>query len=148
MKPKFVIGIAIIFLAVLAVTVFAISGNSNLEVKVNEVIAQQAQGVDLSERALRLTGLVVGDSITYDAATLHLEFDVVDSRDDLINHPATAPRIRVVYQGIKPDTLVHEAHAIITGKVGQDGKFHAGQAQDALLLQCPTKYENADTASK
>ena len=148
MKPKFIVGIVIILVAMFAVMGFAIAGNSNLEVKVNDVVAQQAQGADLTQRALKLTGIVVGDSIAYDPARLHLEFDVVNSREDLVNNLAQAPRIRVVYQGVKPDTLVDEAHAIVTGKLAADGKFHAGQSPDALLLQCPTKYENAETASK
>ena len=148
MKPKFIVGIVIIVIAALAVMAFAINGNSNLEVKVSEVVAQQARGADLSQRALKLTGFVVGDSITYDSSALHLEFDVVDTREDLVNHLATAPRIRVVFQGVKPDTLVHEAHAIVIGKVASDGKFYAGKSQDALMLQCPTKYESVDTAVK
>ena len=147
MKPKFLIGIGVIFIAIFAVMGFAIAGNSNLEVQVNDIMSQKAQGVDLTQRALKLTGVVVGDSISYDPATLHLEFDVVNSRDDLVNSPANAPRIRVVFQGVKPDTLVNEAHAIVTGKMGTDGKFHAGQSPDALLLQCPTKYQNADTTA-
>ncbi len=147
MKPKFLIGIGLILVAIFAVMGFAIAGNSNLEVQVNDIQAQKAQGVDLTQRALKLTGVVVGDSITYDPSTLHLEFDVVNSRDDLVSNLANAPRVRVVFQGVKPDTLVNEAHAIVTGKMGADGKFHAGQSPDALLLQCPTKYENADTTA-
>jgi cytochrome c-type biogenesis protein CcmE len=147
MKPKFLIGIGLILVAIFAVMGFAIAGNSNLEVQVNDIQAQKAQGVDLTQRALKLTGVVVGDSITYDPSTLHLEFDVVNSRDDLASNLASAPRVRVVFQGVKPDTLVNEAHAIVTGKMGADGKFHAGQSPDALLLQCPTKYENADTTA-
>lgn len=147
MKPKFLIGIGLILVAIFAVMGFAIAGNSNLEVQVNDIQAQKAQGVDLTQRALKLTGVVVGDSITYDPSTLHLEFDVVNSRDDLVSNLANAARVRVVFQGVKPDTLVNEAHAIVTGKMGADGKFHAGQSPDALLLQCPTKYENADTTA-
>ena len=147
MKPKFLIGIGVILVAIFAVMGFAIAGNSNLEVQVNDIEAQKAQGVDLTQRALKLTGVVVGDSIAYDPSTLHLEFDVVNSRDDLVSNLAKAPRIRVVFQGVKPDTLVNEAHAIVTGKLGADGKFHAGQSPDALLLQCPTKYQNADTTA-
>jgi cytochrome c-type biogenesis protein CcmE len=147
MKPKFLIGIGLILVAIFAVMGFAIAGNSNLEVQVNDIQAQKAQGVDLTQRALKLTGVVVGDSITYDPSTLHLEFDVVNSRDDLVSNLANAPRVRVVFQGVRPDTLVNEAHAIVTGKMGADGKFHAGQSPDALLLQCPTKYENADTTA-
>ena len=147
MKPKFVIGIGVIAVAIAAVMGFALIGNSSLEVKVNDVIARQEAGADLTQRALKLTGIVVGDSIVYDPASLHLEFDVVNSRDDLVNNLADAPRLRVVYRGVKPDTLVNEAHAIVTGKLAPDGKFHAGDAPDALLLQCPTKYENAESAS-
>ncbi len=148
MKPKFIIGIAIVFVAVIAVMGFAVAGNSSMEVQVNDVIAKQSQGVDLSQRVLKLTGVVVGNSITYDPAKLHLEFDVVNSRDDLMTNLAQAPRLRVVFQGVKPDTLVNEAHAIVTGKLGPDGKFHAGDSPDALMLQCPTKYQDSQTASR
>jgi cytochrome c-type biogenesis protein CcmE len=56
--------------------------------------------------------------------------------------------VRVAYKGVKPDTLVHEASAIVTGKLNADGKFHAGNSPDALLLQCPTKYETMKEAAK
>ncbi len=144
MKPKFVVGIVIIVIAIFAVMGFAIAGNSNLEVQVSDVMKMKSQGEDLTQRPLKLTGVVVGNSITYNPSTLHLEFDVVNSRDDLVNNVATAPRVRVVYQGVKPDTLVDEAHAIVTGRMGADGKFYAGQSPDALMLQCPTKYQAAD----
>jgi cytochrome c-type biogenesis protein CcmE len=143
MKPKFLIGIGVIIVAIAAVMVFAILGNSSMEVKVNDLVAQKNAGTLTPDRSLRLTGVVVGDSVVYDPGMLHLEFDVVHDREQLVNNLANAQRMRVVYQGVKPDTLVHEAHAIVTGKVGPDGKFHAGNSPDALLLQCPTKYENA-----
>ena len=144
MKPKFLIGIGLIVLAVVAVMAFSIIGNSSLEVKVNELLAQKNSGVDLSQRSLKLTGVVVGDSVVYDANSLHLEFDVVHSREDLVSNLPNAQRLRLVYKGVKPDTLVNEAHAIATGKLGPDGKFYVGNSPDALLLQCPTKYENMD----
>jgi len=45
----------------------------------------------------------------------------------------------VVYIGVKPDLLKHEAQAIVTGHLGADGIFYA----DELLLKCPTRYEEA-----
>jgi cytochrome c-type biogenesis protein CcmE len=143
MKPKFLIGIGLILAAVAAVMVFTVMGNSSMEVKVNDLLTKQQAGQLTPDRSLKLTGLVVGDSITYDPSSLKLEFDVVNDRDQLVNNLSGAQRVRVVYQGVKPDTLVHEAHAIVTGKVGADGKFHAGNSPDALLLQCPTKYDDA-----
>ena len=144
MKPKFLIGIGLILAAVIAVMVFTVAGNSSMEVKVNDLIAKEQAGTLTPDRSLKLTGLVVGDSITYDPNSLKLEFDVVHDRDQLMNNLSQAQRVRVVYQGVKPDTLVHEANAIVTGKLGSDGKFHAGNSPDALLLQCPTKYDDAD----
>lgn len=144
MKPKFLIGIGFILAAVVAVMVFTVMGNSSMEVKVDDLITKRQAGQITPDRSLKLTGLVVGDSITYDSSSLKLEFDVVNDRDQLIHNLSSAQRVRVVYQGVKPDTLVHEAHAIVTGKVGADGKFHAGNSPDALLLQCPTKYDNVD----
>jgi len=86
---------------------------------------------------------VVGDSIVYDPNSLHLEFDLVHTREELFEKLPNAERVRVVYRGVKPDTLVNEARAIVTGKLNGDGKFYAGNSPDSLLLQCPTKYENA-----
>lgn len=143
MKPKFLVGIGLILAAVAAVMVFTIAGNSSMEVQVNDLLAKQRAGQIAADRSLKLTGWVVGDSIAYDPNSLKLEFDVVDTREDLVYNLASAERVRVVYEGVKPDTLMHEARAIVTGKVNGDGKFHAGNSPDALLLQCPTKYEDA-----
>lgn len=142
MKPKFVIGIGLIAAAMLAIVVFSILGNSSQEIQVNDLVAQKANNANLTDRSLKLNGIVVGDSVSYDPKTLRLEFDVVNSREDLINNLSKAHRVRIVYNGAKPDTLVNEAHAIVTGKVAADGKFHAGDSPDALMLQCPTKYES------
>jgi cytochrome c-type biogenesis protein CcmE len=149
MKPKFLIGIGLILMAVIAVMAFTIIGNSSMEVQVNDLLVRQQKGEITPDRSLKLTGWVVGDSIVYDPNTLKLEFDLVNTREDLVNNLNNAQRMRVVYQGIKPDTLIHEARAIVTGKVNGDGKFHAGNSPDALLLQCPTKYETlAEETSK
>lgn len=143
MKPKFLIGIGLIVVAVIAVMAFTIMGNSSMEVKVNDLLAKRQSGELSTDRSLKLTGWVVGDSISYDPNSLKLEFDVVNDREALVNNLTGAQRVRVVYQGVKPDTLVNEARAIVTGKLSADGKFQAGNSPDALLLQCPTKYENA-----
>lgn len=147
MKPKFVFGIGLIIAAVIAVMVFTIMGNSSMEVQVNDLLAKQRAGQIAPDRSLKLIGWVVGDSIVYDPNSLHLEFDVVHAREDLAANLPDTQRVRVVYRGVKPDTLMHEARAIVTGKVNSDGKFYAGNSSDALLLQCPTKYENAAKAA-
>ena len=44
MKPKFIIGIAMIMAAVIAVIGFTVTGNSSTEVKVNDLLARVAAG--------------------------------------------------------------------------------------------------------
>ena len=146
MKPRVIVGLALIFGALIAIVAFTISGNASLEVKVDELLRQQRSGVDLSQKVFKLTGSVVGDSIRYDPKTLDLQFDIVQDRETLASSLATAPRVTVLYRGARPDTLAHEANAIITGKVVGNGRFAAGNAPDSLLLQCPTKYETSAEA--
>lgn len=144
MKPKFLIGMTVIFAAIVGVMAFAILGNSSMEVRVNELLAQKETNPNITQQSFKLTGFVVGDSIVYDPGQLHLEFDLVATRNDLIHNLDKAKRVRLVYKGIKPDTLMHEASAIATGKLAADGKFYVPQGPDTLMLQCPTKYQTAE----
>jgi cytochrome c-type biogenesis protein CcmE len=143
MKPKFVIGIGVILAAIVAVMALTIIGNSSTEVKVDELLTRVSSDPDVAKRSFKVTGIVVGESIVYDAATLNLEFDMVTTRETLRDPAvlAAAPRVRVAWRGVKPDTLVHEATAIATGRMGSNGRFMVDDAPDALLLKCPTKYE-------
>ena len=118
---------------------------------INEV---KAEGAGVIGKSLRLSGAVIGDTIAYDAETLTLTFMVAhvpgDNADiesqgglavalkEAVNDP-TRERIKVIYNGPKPDLLRNEAQAIVTGSVGADGVFHA----EELLLKCPTRYEEA-----
>ena len=108
----------------------------------------------MAGKDIRVSGAVLGDSIAYNPDTLTLTFTVVNIPGDnkeieqmgglaTVLHNAVVdtslPRMDVVYNGVKPDLLKNEAQAIMTGKIGTDGKFYASE----LLLKCPTKYEEA-----
>jgi cytochrome c-type biogenesis protein CcmE len=95
----------------------------------------RAKGANIVGDDVRISGVVNGESITYDPQSLRIDFDVVDSLDDLSNP------LHVVYYGPKPDLLKHEAQAIIEGAWQEDGVFYAHNRADSLLLKCPTKYE-------
>ena len=105
-------------------------------------------------RDLKISGAVDGDTIAYDAESLTLRFAIANVPGDLdeiekagglaaVLHEAVsdpqATRLMVEYVGPKPDLLRHEAQAIVTGRLGDDGVFHA----DELLLKCPTRYEES-----
>jgi len=95
---------------------------------------------------VRLTGAVLGDSIQYDAESGDLSFTIAhvpDQFDDLaialhesVSDP-TRTRIMIVMKNqVMPDLLQHEAQAILTGKMGEDGAFYATE----LNLKCPSRF--------
>ena len=148
-RIKFIVGGLLILAAVVYLIASSTTANAQFFMTVGELVndSETAMGRDL-----RVSGAVIGDTITYDPNTLTLRFTVAHVPGDLddvedegglakalyqaVNDPAR-PRIEVVYVGPKPDLLRHEAQAIITGRLGDDGVFYA----DELLLKCPTRYE-------
>lgn len=111
-----------------------------------------AMGDEAAGHNLTISGAVLGDTIVYDPAVPRVTFTVVqvpgDPRDveragglAAVLHAAVsdprAPRLEVVYDDVKPDLLRHEAQAIVRGRLGEDGRFHA----EEVLLKCPARYE-------
>jgi cytochrome c-type biogenesis protein CcmE len=119
-------------------------------ITVNDVLARN----DLVEKNVKITGAVIGDSIRFDADTKTIHFTIAHVPDDMgeiekegglaaalhaavINRDARRIQVEVKNQAM-PDLLQNEAQAILTGKLGSDGIFHA----DELNLKCPSKYES------
>jgi len=150
-RSKFVLGGLLILAAVVYLIASSTQASAEYFMTIDEL---KAEGSSVVGKSLRASGAVIGDSIQYDPATLTLTFEVAhvpgDNADieaqgglafvlhEAVTDPSRA-RMQVVYVGPKPDLLRDEAQAIMTGKIGDDGIFHA----DELLLKCPTKYEEA-----
>ena len=150
-RSKFIIGGLLIVAAVAYLIFSSTQASAQYFLTVEEVNSKADQ---IKDRELRVSGAVIGDSIQYDPQTLTLRFTVAhvpgDNKDieaggglAQVLHEAvldtSRPRMQVEYNGVKPDLLRNEAQAIMTGKMGSDGVFHA----EELLLKCPTKYEEA-----
>ena len=150
-RAKFVVGGLLIVAAIIYLIISSTQANAQYFLTVKEL---RAKGDSVAGRELRISGAVIGDSIQYDSQSLTLTFTVADVPGDnkeieaqgglaAVLHAAVIdqnrPRLEVVYTGVKPDLLRNEAQAIMTGRMGSDGKFHA----EELLLKCPTKYEEA-----
>lgn len=150
-RAKFLIGGLLILAAVVYLIVSSTQASAQYYLTIEEL---QQKGADAMGRDVRISGAVLGDTITYDPNTLTLTFEIasVPADNDIIEqqgglaavlHAAVqnpdAARMTVVYNGVKPDLLQHEAQAIVTGQLNEQGVFHA----DELLLKCPTKYEEA-----
>lgn len=148
---KFVIGGLLILGAVVLLIWNATTSTQEFFLTVDEL---NAKGVEIVDKNVRVSGAVIGDTIQYDPATLTLTFEVAhvpaDQADledegglaEALHQAVIDPsrsRMTIVYVGVKPDLLRHEAQAIVTGQLGEDGLFHA----EELLLKCPTRYEEA-----
>ncbi len=148
-RVKFLIGGLLIVAAVVYLIASSTQAAAQYYLTVDELAAK---GDSVQGRDLKISGAVDGDSISYDPETLTLRFTIAQVPADLdliekagglaeVLHQAVADpnarRLQVSYVGPKPDLLRHEAQAIITGRIGQDGVFEASE----LLLKCPTRYE-------
>ena len=150
-RIKFFLGGLLILAAVVYLIVSSTQASAQYFLTIDELNAKKASLVDQN---IRVSGAVIGDTISYDASTLSLSFDVAHVSGDnseiekegglaVVLHQAVIDpkrsKMHVVYVGVKPDLMRNEAQAIMTGHLGSDGIFHA----DELLLKCPTKYEEA-----
>lgn len=150
-RMKFIIGGLLIITAVAYLIISSTRASAQYFLTVEEL---SEKGSSVIGRDLRISGAVIGDSIQYNSEELKLSFivanipgdnDEIAARGGLavvlneaVNDPANS-HLQVEYIGPKPDLLRHEAQAIMTGQVGEDGIFYA----EELLLKCPTKYEEA-----
>lgn len=126
---KFLIGGVIIVAAIALLLYTTTRGNSQYMLSISEL---QQRSSELVGKDARISGIVVADSIVYDANTLHLEFDVVDESG------ASQEPLRIVMDGEPlPDQMKDEANAIAEGKLGADGTFQA----ETLMMKCASKYE-------
>jgi cytochrome c-type biogenesis protein CcmE len=147
---KFVIGGALLIVAVVLLVITSLKGNAQYYLTIDELTSARTG----KTTSIRIAGVVLGDSIQYDAQNLELRFTVANIPGDnktieqmgglaKVLHEAAVdpntPRLRVVYHGVKPDLLKDEAQAIMTGELGADGVFVAQE----LLLKCPTRYEDS-----
>jgi len=149
-RTKFVIGGLLILAAVGYLIISSTQAAAQYFLTVDELAAKAAS---LGNRNVKVSGAVVGETITYDAQTLTLGFTIANVPGDIKEIEASgglaaaleaavmnpdAARMRVVYIGPKPDLMRDQAQAILTGHLGEDGIFYA----DEVLLKCPTRYES------
>jgi cytochrome c-type biogenesis protein CcmE len=149
-RAKFLVAGVILLAAVVFLIVTNLTSQQEYFMTVNELMSRQDE---IAGRNVRISGVVLGDTIEYDGETLSFTIaNIPDSAAEIedegglaeVLHQAvndtTSQRVQVVlYNEPKPDLLKHEAQAIVTGSLGDDGVFYA----DELLLKCPTRYEEA-----
>lgn len=141
---KFLVGGALIVAAVVYLIVTGTLVNAQYFITVDEVV----DNPEYVGETVRISGAVIGDSIEYDTESLTLDFTIANIPSEFENlaetlhnavHNPSSTRLDVHMEDeVKPDLLTHEAQAIVTGQMGEDGVFYA----DELLLKCPSRFED------
>jgi cytochrome c-type biogenesis protein CcmE len=141
-RLKFLVGGLLILAAVAYLIVSGTLAGAQYYMTVDQLLSDPSN----AGRTVRMSGVVLGDSIQYDPDTLTIEFTVANlptDFDDLgtalheaANNPAASQISVRVEDQVMPDLLQHEAQAILTGQLGSDGVFHASE----LLLKCPSRF--------
>ena len=141
LKLRFVIGSALIVGAIAYLIVTAIRSTSEYYLTVNEVAARQAE---LGGQSLRIAGRVKVGTITWDPASLTLQFAIVPipgpaSDGGVAPVVATDPvSFKVTSVGEpKPDMFAENRDVIVEGKLLPAGEIAATQ----VLTSCPSKYQ-------
>jgi cytochrome c-type biogenesis protein CcmE len=142
---KFLVGGFLILAAVAYLIFSGMTAGARFYITVDDLV----NNTEYAGKTVRVAGVVLGDTIQYDAENLILDFTVANipmEYDNLAEalHTAAnnngATRIPVHLENeVKPDLLRHEAQAIMSGKLGEDGVFYATE----LNLKCPTRFEEA-----
>lgn len=142
-RLKFLVGGALLLGAVVYLVLSGTMTGARFFITVEDVVSNP----EYIGQTVRITGVVLGDSIAYDARTGELQFTIAhlpntDGDLGMALHLAAkdpnATRLKIYMEDeTMPDLLQHEAQAILTGALGEDGVFHANE----LLLKCPSRFQ-------
>lgn len=142
---KFLVGGLLMLVAVVYLIISGTTSGARYFITIDDLLSNP----DYAGKTVRMSGAVIGDTIDYDSGTLSLDFTVANIPVETSNlaltlHEAVinpeAARLQVHLDNeVMPDLLQHEAQAIVTGKLGDDGVFQATE----LLLKCPSRYEES-----
>lgn len=128
---KFIVGAAIIFLAI-GFLVFNAMGSAGAYYMTVTELADEAD--NYVGKNVRVSGVVVDESVDYNSSELILRFNIADD----------ANQLPIYFHGPRPDNFVRAAEAIVEGEYGEDGVLYA----KSLLLKCPSRYEEHGDETK
>ena len=114
--------------AILLLLMAATPGSSGVELSLKELIENQEKH---KEDYVTFEGLLIEESIEWDADKIELRFNVQD---------ADGNKIKVVYNGVKPDNFSEGVIAILQGSISEKDTFIA----ESVQTRCPSKYEGED----
>lgn len=123
---KFIIGALIIFAAIGYLVFSAMGSAGAYYMEVGELLTTAPEYYG---KNVRVSGIVVDETVDYNAPELILRFNIADKQGH---------QLPIYFHGPRPDNFSRAAEAIVEGKFDQDGVFYA----KSLLLKCPSRYED------
>ena len=127
-KKRFIIGGAVILLALVYLGYTSFAGAATYYYKVNEVLAK---GSSVIGENVRVEGHVATGSVQRESVGRLLKFTISDT--------VSGESLAVVYSGVVPDTFKADSDVVVEGSIGLDGVFQA----QTIMTKCPSKYEPA-----
>lgn len=124
-RTKLIIAVGVLTLAVVYLVFSSVQASSAYYMTIGEL---KAAGREVGDKKIRVSGILDGGSVEWDARQLQLRFTLVDADEEM----------RVDYHGARPDMFNDGAEVIVEGRYAGD-RFEATN----LLLKCPSKYEDA-----
>jgi cytochrome c-type biogenesis protein CcmE len=123
-KTKVLVGIAVIVVAMGVLLALSLSRSQTYFMTLEELLSKPAT----ADRQLRVSGKIVGSTVSFDQESVTLKFEITDGKR----------RLPISYQGVKPSSFEDGNEAIVEGKIDSAGVFHA----EKLMTKCPSKYES------
>lgn len=134
MKTPHILALTIIALC-MVVTLFAFSGAVAQHVDIPEAMTRPGETV-------QVPGQIVKETVTYDAVTGELRFDVIGI-DRKTKKPVPSERMTIVYRQPKPENFDSAVSVEAIGHFA-NGVFVAKN----LLVKCPSKYAEEPATAK
>ena len=130
---KFIIGGLIIFAGLAFLGYMALEKSVVYYYTVTELVDQ---GDLIYNQNVRVSGVVIPDTVEWGAEDLTIEFILTDGKE----------RLPVVYRGVVPQTFGEAREVVIEGEYKPPGMFEASN----ILTRCSAKYvpENLDSGEK
>jgi len=125
MKKKYLIGGAIVLLAVIYLLYLSFGSSVSYYVTISEFYDRI---IELEDTNIRVAGVITENSIEWDAEEVELKFIITEGGKNM----------PIVYNGAQPAGFKAGSNLLVEGKYGSDGVFQATQ----LILKCPSKYES------
>ncbi|MDF2607725.1 MAG: hypothetical protein K0S34_1921 [Bacillales bacterium] len=123
------IGGLIIAGAIVFLLMAATPGSSGVEITLKELNENQQK---YEENYVTVEGLLIEESVEWNADNIELQFDVKDSDGN---------KLHVTHNGVKPDNFTEGVIVILQGNPAKEqGEFIA----ETVKTRCPSKYEGQD----